>query len=317
MKLYDLGVLPWQQTQLIYHALGISGEESIVICRPQEQYACVGFHQDLAYELDIDFCKTQEIGLFRREIGGSTVFLDQNQIFYQFILDRKKAPLDQRVFFKKFLEPIIKTYNALGIEAKYNPVSDLVVNGKKISGNGGGDLGNCKVMTGSMLLDFDYKLMCRILNLQSEKFRQNVCGEMKYNLTTVKKELGYIPDINKIKSLLIANLEDMFGALELSKLNPVAVDRMAGLEKKFLSENWLFKKFKHPVHRTVKIIEGMNLIYLNLKGVEIGIQTDDEAIRKIEVFSLLSPKWSSKLNKMLVGKIFEEKLILDAVMEIS
>ncbi|MCK5561132.1 MAG: lipoate--protein ligase family protein, partial [Thermoplasmata archaeon] len=200
--------MPWQQTQLIYHALGISGEESIVICRPQEQYACVGFHQDLAYELDIDVCKTQEIGVFRREIGGGTVFLDQNQIFYQFILDRKKAPLDQRVLFKKLLEPIIKTYNALGIEAKYNPVSDLVVNDKKISGNGGGDLGNCKVMTGSMLLDFDYKLMCRILNLPSEKFRQNVCREMKLNLTTVKKELGYIPDINQIKSLLIANLED-------------------------------------------------------------------------------------------------------------
>ena len=187
MKLFDLGVLPWKQTQLIYHALGTCGIESIVICIPAERYACVGFSQDLTQELDTDFCRNHGIGVFRREIGGGTVFIDQNQIFYQIILDREKAPLDQRVLFKKYLEPVIKTYKALGIDAKYNPVSDLVVEGKKISGNGGGDIGNCKVMTGSVLLDFDYKTMCQILNLPSEEFRLDVCMAIKKKSYNCKK----------------------------------------------------------------------------------------------------------------------------------
>ncbi|MEE9150644.1 MAG: lipoate--protein ligase family protein, partial [Thermoplasmata archaeon] len=85
MILYDLGALPWKQTQLIYHALARCGEESIIICTPKEEYACVGFHLDISQELDLDFCEKHKIGIFRREIGGGTVFLDKNQLFYQVI----------------------------------------------------------------------------------------------------------------------------------------------------------------------------------------------------------------------------------------
>jgi lipoate-protein ligase A len=219
MKLFDLGIIPWKQSQLIYHALGTLDEESVVICTPNEKYACVGFAQDTTRVLDLDYCKDHGIGFFRREIGGGTVFLDRDQLFYQMIVNRDDSPYDQRVLFKKFLEPVIKTYEALGINAKYNPVSDLVVDGKKISGNGGGDLGHCKVMTGSILLDFDINTMCRILRLPSESFRTDVCSAMKNNLTTVKAELGYIPDVQDIKSLLISNCEDMFGDLEKSKMD--------------------------------------------------------------------------------------------------
>jgi lipoate-protein ligase A len=316
MKLFDLGILPWKQTQLIYHALGTCGIESIVICIPEERYACVGFSQDLIQELDTDFCENHGIGVFRREIGGGTVFIDQNQIFYQIILDREKAPLDQRVLFKKYLEPVIKTYKALGIDAKYNPVSDLVVDGKKISGNGGGDIGHCKVMTGSMLLDFDYKTMCQILNLPSEEFRLDVCMAMKKNLTTVKNELGHVPDINKIKSLLISNCKDMFGSLERSNLNSTVIDTMAELEKKFLDDNWLLRKMKPAHFRSIKIIEGINLVYIAQKGIELCLEIKNEIIRNIEIYNTPSDEWSSRLDEKLVGKEFNEELILNSVNEI-
>jgi lipoate-protein ligase A len=316
MKLFDLGILSWKQTQLIYHALGTCGLESIVICIPKERYACVGFSQDLTQELDIDFCKNHGIGVFRREIGGGTVFLDQNQIFYQIILNREKAPLDQRVLFKKYLEPVINTYKALGIDAKYEPVSDLVVDGKKISGNGGGDIGNCKVMTGSILLDFDYKTMCQILNLPLEEFRLDVCMAMKKNLTTVKNELGHIPDINKIKSLLISNCEDMFGTLERSDLNSTVITTMEELDKKFSADDWLLRKMKQIPYRSIKIIEGINLVYIAHKGIELCLETKNEIIRTIEIYNTASDELSSRFNEILVGKEFDEKLILNSINEI-
>ncbi|MEE9118140.1 MAG: biotin/lipoate A/B protein ligase family protein, partial [Calditrichia bacterium] len=296
-----------------YHALARCEEQSIVICTPQEEYACVGFHQDLSYELDLDYCKNNGIGIFRREIGGGTVFLDKNQLFYQILLNRKTAPLDQRVLFKKFLEPVIKTYKALGIDAKYNPVSDLVVNGKKISGNGGGDVGNCKVMTGSILLDFDYQIMCRILRLPSEKFRRDVCLAMKNNLTTVKNELGHIPDYNEIKYILISNCEDMFGVLEKSDVNSKVMDIMQELDKKFSAEDWLLKKRKQVRHRTIKIIEGVNLSHIKHKGVEMCIETINQEIRNIMIYSPIWQGYRSRLNELLVGKKFDESLILNSV----
>jgi lipoate-protein ligase A len=313
MKLYDLGTLPWNETQLVYHALARCDEQSLVLCTPQEEYACVGFHQNTSFELDCDYCENRNIGVFRREIGGGTVFLDKNQLFYQIILNRENAPLDQRVLFQRNLKPVIKTCKALGIDAKYNPVSDLVVNGKKISGNGGGDIGNCKVMTGSILLDFDCETMCRILNLPSENFRQKVCNTMKENLTTVKNELGYIPNIDKIKSLLIDNWEDMFGALERGILGSKTKEIMKELDTKFSSEEWLHKKRKQKRGRNVKIIEGINLIYDVYSGIEMCIEIRNDEIWDIEIYENFPEGRKSHLKNMLIGKKFDVDVILNTV----
>ncbi|UCG69765.1 MAG: lipoate--protein ligase family protein [Thermoplasmata archaeon] len=313
MRLYYLGSLPWKQTQLIYHALARCGEESIIICTPKEEYACVGFHQDLTQELDMDYCKNKGIGMFRREIGGGTVFLDKYQLFYQIIIARENAPLDQRVLFQRYLEPVVKTYRALGINAKYNPVSDLVVDGKKISGNGGGDIGNCKVMTGSILLDFKCDVMCKVLRLPSERFRQKVYLAMEDNLTTIKKELGYMPDYKEIKSILISNYEDMFGELERGELDSAVIDIMGELDNKFSSEGWLFKKMKQTHFRTIKIIEGITLSYIIHKGVKMCIETQNEEIRYVEIYNPKSIEYRLKLKELLVNKKFDESLILNSI----
>ncbi len=313
MKLFDLGKLPWRQSQLIYHALGTYGEESIVICIPKDKYACVGFHQSLLQELDLDFCNEHGIGIFRREIGGGTVFLDQNQIFYQIIVGRERAPMDQRVLFKKFLIPIIETYKSFGINAKYNPVSDLVVEGKKISGNGGGDIGNCKVMTGSILLDFDYQTMCQILKLPSKEFRKDVCDAMKCNLTTVKNELGFIPRLKNIKSQLVSNFEEVFGKLKKSELNKKIIERMEELDIKFSTEKWLFKSIKQPNYKAIKIKEDLYLIYLKFQDTELCIETKNEIINDIKIYSLKKNKLKEQLYENLIGNKFDEQSILDII----
>jgi lipoate-protein ligase A len=317
MKLFDLGTIPWRQSQLVYHALGTCGEESIVICTPQDKYACVGFHQSPSEELDIDYCTTHGIGIFRREIGGGTVFLDKNQIFYQIILNRERAPMDQRVLFKKYLVPIIGTYRAFGINAKYYPVSDLVVDGKKISGNGGGDIGDCKVMTGSILLDFDQMTMCHILKLPSEKFRDDVCKAMNLNLTTIKNELGYIPKLKQIKSQLVSNLESIFGTLKKSDLDKKVNDTMEELDTKFSTDKWLNKKMKRSNYRAVKIIEGFYLIYFQHQSIEICLETKNEMIYDIRFYSLIEKELEKNIYRRLVGKKFDEKLILNTIKQIK
>jgi lipoate-protein ligase A len=310
MKFFDLGTIPWKQTQLIYHALGNLGIESIVLCSPEENYACVGFHQSINYELDLDYCMKNGIGVFRREIGGGSVFLDENQIFYQIIIHRDNAPLDQKRIFEKFLKPVIKTYQDFGINAEFKPVSDIVVGTKKISGNGGGDIGECKVITGSILLDFDHMTMCRILNLPSKEFRANVCDYMKKNLTTAKIELGYIPDILDIKTHLISNFEDFFGVLEAEKLDSAIQTQMNELEQKFSEPKWLFKKSKAEQFRNIKINEGLNLVYTNLNGFELCLELRAEIIKNVKFYSTFSEELKGNLNNALIGKKFIPDLTL-------
>ncbi len=120
MKLYNLGKVPWQETQLIYHALADLGRESLVFVSPASPYVCIGYHQDVNHEVDVEFCKQNHIPIFRRKVGGGAVFLDGGQLFFHLIL-RENNPLIPRsknVFYKKFLQPIINVHHRIGIPAE-------------------------------------------------------------------------------------------------------------------------------------------------------------------------------------------------------
>ncbi|HDH09530.1 MAG TPA: lipoate--protein ligase family protein, partial [Chloroflexi bacterium] len=55
MKLYDLGEVPWLESQLIYHALPRLGMEGLVLLLPTSPYVCIGYHQDVEQEVDLAY----------------------------------------------------------------------------------------------------------------------------------------------------------------------------------------------------------------------------------------------------------------------
>ena len=167
MKLFVLEDLEWKESQLVYHALAQLNIEALVLDSPKQPYVCLGLPQNPTDELDMDHCHPNDIGIFRREIGGGIVFLNNDQVFYNLIVrrDRKDVPRIPENFFRKFLRPVIQALDDLGMKAEYRPLCDLLVNGRKISGNGGGEIGDCMVLAGGLMLDFDLETMSRIMRL--------------------------------------------------------------------------------------------------------------------------------------------------------
>jgi lipoate-protein ligase A len=113
----------------------------------------------------------------RREVGGGATYLDENQIFYQLIWkkDNPKFPKAIDEIYPWFSQAPVETYGAFGIEAEFRVVNDILTRGgRKIAGEGGGNIGDCMVFVGGILLDFDYRAMSRILKVPDEKFRDKV-----------------------------------------------------------------------------------------------------------------------------------------------
>ena len=54
MELYNLGKVPWEESQLIYHALADLGREALVLLPSETPYVCLDFHQDADTEVDLD-----------------------------------------------------------------------------------------------------------------------------------------------------------------------------------------------------------------------------------------------------------------------
>ena len=110
--LFDLGERPWCQSMLIFHALARMNIEALVLVSPKTPYVSVGYFQDAKQEVSLDYCKKENLPIIRREVGGGTVYLDRDQIFYHIIWnkDNKNFPRKISDIYKYLSIPPIETY---------------------------------------------------------------------------------------------------------------------------------------------------------------------------------------------------------------
>jgi lipoate-protein ligase A len=304
----------WNDSQLIYHALARRNEECLILTGTKQPYACIGFAQDLKKELDLNYCKEHNIPYFRRETGGGTVYLDENQLFYQVIV-RRDNPLTPRLteaFFRRFLNPVVRTLDKFGISGRFVPINDLIVDNKKISGNGGGEIGECKVLIGNLLLDFDFDVMASMLNVPNENFRERIHRSMKENLTTLKTQLGNIPPVEDLKKALILEYESLLGPLTPTKLDEDVLNLMKELNNKFSTEKWLFQRVPKSKGKNVKIREGVMLhhrIFSSDKWeIEMNLEVKDDKISDLELIKIHNfTVPADDIKAAMLGQIFAEK----------
>lgn len=266
MDLYNLGKLTWHETQTIYHALATLGREALSLVSPATPYVCIGFHQDLQQEVDLDFCRANRIPVFRRDVGGGAVYLDGDQLFFHLILHKKNpaAPKRKESFYKKFLQPIINVYRQTGIPAKFKPVNDVIAGTRKISGSGVGEIGNCIVFVGNLIVDFNYEMMARVLKVPDEKFRDKIHKTLTDNLSTMRRELGDEKakrwDEAALNALMAEEFQKLLGPMQSAKKDEILQAKMDELNIRMSKDSWLFQRGKRASGREIKIRAGVNVI---------------------------------------------------------
>jgi len=308
MYLFDLGKLPGQQSMLAFHALARMGIEALVIVSPKDPLASIGYFQDAAQEVDLKYCRESRIPFMRREVGGGATYLDENQIFYQLIWkkDNPKFPRAIDEIYPWFSQAPVETYRAFGIEAEFRVVNDIITRGgKKIAGEGGGNIGDCMVFVGGILLDFDYRAMSKILKVPDEKFRGKVYKTMEENLTTMKRELGMIPSREEVIAVLKEKFEQRVGKTTPAPLNSEILEKMGQIETWMTSDEFLLKKTPRiPIG--VKIREGVEVVY-GLHKARGGLIRTAEAISEERIEDItISGDFTFFPKEQLVG--LEESL---------
>ncbi len=311
MHLYDLGSVTWTDSQLIYHALPRLYREALVLLSPASPYVCIGYHQDLKREVDVEFCRDHQIPIFRREVGGGGVYLDNDQLFYQLIIHKDNAlvPTGKTAFYRKFLAPPIETYREMGIQAEYKPVNDIVTEKRKISGNGAAEIGDYLILVGNLILDFNYEMMSKVLRVPDEKFRDKVYKSMRENLTTIKRELAEVPPRQSLTASLARHFEKLLGPLSPAEVDEDLRNEVSRLEPEFLSEEWLYKIGRRMEGRTVRIAAGVDVKHVVHKApgglIHGDVEITDGVITSLSLsgdFFFYPAHKVAELSQALIGK---------------
>lgn len=262
--LYMEGVSPLR-SQTVYHAVGYAMKQdtpnTIIMVSPNAPYVSIGYHQEMQKEVDLEYCAAHGLPVYRREVGGGAVYLDNGQLFTQWIFHKEDLPVSLEERFQLYIDPLVATYRELGIDAIHRPINDVHVNGKKIGGTGAAQMGIAEILVGSLMYTFDKKTMSQVLRVPSEKMRDKIFESLDAYMTTMTEQMGSTPERGKVKDLYIRKVSEALGMEIFEGEWTSDEEAMAQeIDARFTSDEWLFQKGQLrqqgiKIHQDVQLVE--------------------------------------------------------------
>ena len=148
----------------------------------------IGYFQSLKEEVNYEQCVEDNVEIFRRMTGGGAVYkYPKGELNYSIILPVSEEYGDILESYKKICQPIINFLNKAGIKADFSGINDIVVEGKKISGNAQTRMHNAILQHGTILLDFDVDGMAKYLKISKEKLSDKQIQSIKDRVTWIRR----------------------------------------------------------------------------------------------------------------------------------
>lgn len=130
--------------------------EDIFMIWQSEDTVVAGKHQNMLGEVNYRYVRENGIRLARRISGGGTVFHDRGNVNFTYI---RNVSGPQEISFSRFTEPVRGALGELGVVAETSGRNDLLVKGKKVSGNAEHVFKNRVLHHGTLLFDADLAML--------------------------------------------------------------------------------------------------------------------------------------------------------------
>jgi lipoate---protein ligase len=146
----------------------------------------IGTFQSMEKEVNVEICKELGIDCVRRITGGGAVYHDfSGEVTYSVIAPMSLFPQGIRESYRFICEWIITGLKNISIDASFVPVNDIIVNGKKISGNAQTRKQGVLLQHGTVLYNTDLKTMFSALNVSKEKISDKQIKSAEERVTCV------------------------------------------------------------------------------------------------------------------------------------
>jgi lipoate-protein ligase A len=173
----------------------------------------VGRHQALGQEIDLDYCRSNEIGVARRITGGGAIFMEPGLLGWELALKRKTlGARSLPELTREICEAAAEGISRLGVNARFRPRNDIEVDGRKISGTGGFFDGDTLFYQGTVLVDMNPQVMISALRVPQAKLAKRKLDSAEQRMVTLRELLGdETPGLEAIQAALTDAFSERFG----------------------------------------------------------------------------------------------------------
>jgi lipoate---protein ligase len=173
--------------------------------------ALLGCHQSAEQEINLDYCAANRIVIQRRMTGGAAIFIDEDQIGWELYLHRRDVgAAGMRVVSKRICHAAATAVSALGIDARFRPLADIEVDGRKIAQGAVVFDGDALLFQGTLFVDLDVEKMLRVLRIPAGALSDAVLACARERISSLTELTGRRPDATRVKRYLREAFESEF-----------------------------------------------------------------------------------------------------------
>ncbi|MHA1332866.1 MAG: lipoate--protein ligase family protein [Candidatus Odinarchaeia archaeon] len=207
----------------------------------------IGYFQSIYDEVDVDACAELGVDVVRRITGGGAVFHDFNgELTYSILIPEsdRRVPKDILKSYEILCKGIVIALNNLGLDAEFRPVNDIIVGGKKISGNAQTRRQGVVLQHGTILVDFEPEIMFRVLKVSKTKILDKMIKSVKHRVTSIKDELGRKIKFEELRDKLLSGFSEALNVeFDYGHLTENEASLAEKLEReKYSTKEWNYKR---------------------------------------------------------------------------
>lgn len=268
-----------------------------------------GRNQLIENEVNLDYCKANQIETYRRKSGGGCVYADMSNVMFSYITHDENVNLT----FNRYINLLVFMLFKLGIDAKANGRNDILIDGKKVSGNAFYHIPHHSIVHGTMLYDTNMQHMVGSITPNNEKL-------VSKGVESVRQRIALLKDyttlsLEELKAFAIHQLcNDSFS------LNEKDVMQIEQIEKEYLTDEFIYGR--NPRYSIVKKhrLEGVG-------DFEIRIELKNQIIKQVNIMGdffllgdidkeLLMPLRNVAYNQEAVSKALPHS-VSDIIMNLN
>ena len=162
----------------------------------------IGRNQVLEAEVNLDYCRRHGVKVVRRKSGGGCVYADRDNIMISYVSKRGEVA----EIFERYLSALTSCLCALGLKAEKSGRNDILVEGRKVSGNAFHQLPDRSIVHGTLLYDTDFDALQEAIRPPVEKLQRHGVASVRQRVGNLKEHLAQtsIASVEDLERFIIA-----------------------------------------------------------------------------------------------------------------